>query len=160
MYALASIDSILYVGGKLKYAGQARVEHLAQWDGRVWSAVGEGCSGPVYHLAVDSQKNVFALSLNGIFHRLQKWNGSQWQILIDSLYGSVNKMGVDRHNNLWLAGNYRIDSLMVESAAFWNGSVWTEAEGSGLPIIGNQGQVFEVFYDEEQAKMVGVTKVL
>lgn len=150
VYALASIDSILYVGGKLKYAGEARVEHLAQWDGRVWSAVGERCSGPVYHLAVDSQKNVFALSLNGIFHCLQKWNGSQWQILIDSLYGSVNKMGVDKHNNLWLAGNYRIDSLMVESAAFWNGSVWTEAEGSGLPVIGNQGQVFNVFYDEDR----------
>lgn len=58
-------SGILYAGGNFDSAGGVKVNHVARWDGRFWSALGNGTNsdfvrGSVICLAVDSAGDLFA----------------------------------------------------------------------------------------------------
>jgi hypothetical protein len=93
VYALAVSGSILYAGGEFTTAGTVTANHIAQWNGSAWSALGMGVvdpnpipphldSGAVYALAVSGSN----LYVGGRFSdagggpdtaaNLVRWNGS------------------------------------------------------------------------------------
>ena len=50
----------VYVGGDFTHVDGLRVNHIAQWDGSSWSALGSGMNGIVDSLALDSNGELYA----------------------------------------------------------------------------------------------------
>ncbi len=49
----------LYAGGEFTTAGGMAANHIAKWNGTIWSALGSGMNNDVYALAVDGSGNSF-----------------------------------------------------------------------------------------------------
>ena len=79
----------LYVGGQtFTTAGGIPANRVAKWDGKTWSAVGNGfANGIVWKLAVYNDGTGDALYAFGTFtasgatpiNRMAKWNGTSWE---------------------------------------------------------------------------------
>ena len=79
----------LYVGGQtFVTAGGVTANRVAKWDGKNWSAVGDGfANGIVWKLAVYNDGTGDALYAFGTFtasgatpiNRMAKWNGTSWE---------------------------------------------------------------------------------
>ena len=165
--ALAVSGNDLYVGGDFTQVcgnaacnnGNLTVNHIAQWNGTSWSALGGGVGGDVYALAV-SEGNLYVgglfvdvcgnaacnsgnLTVNDIAH----WNGTSWSALANGVGGisgalfgetvyAIAASGSDVYVGgliTQVCGNAACDSgnLAVNSIAQWNGTSWS-ALGSGV----------------------------
>lgn len=51
-YALAVLGSEVYVGGKFDTAGDGEANHIAKWNGSIWTALGSGITGRVNALVL------------------------------------------------------------------------------------------------------------
>ena len=86
VYALAVSGSTLYAGGNFTTAGGSAANHIAQWNGSSWSALGSGIEQHrVYALAV-SGSTLYAggdfTTAGGIAaNYIAQWNGSSWSAL-------------------------------------------------------------------------------
>jgi hypothetical protein len=91
--ALATFDDgsgpALYAGGEFHVAGDAAANNVARWDGRAWTALGDGLDAGVSSMIVFDDGSGPALFVGGSFSHasgvaaahLAKWNGSEWSAL-------------------------------------------------------------------------------
>ena len=130
----------LYVGGDFDVVGNKAAKNVARWDGRSWSPLGPGLTGPyVTSLALDSRGTLYA---GGYFSEtgdvpvksVAKWDGSTWQPLGASIGGLyVATLVIDRNDNLYVGGEFsQAGGLAARNVAKWNGTGWS-AMGAGLP---------------------------
>lgn len=105
VYALTAFDGaegpVLIAGGAFNAAGMVNAAHIAQWNGKSWSALGEGVDQPVWALATfdDGAGEGSALVVGGGFitagdqpiEGIAKWaaDGSGWAPLGSGMYGPV-----------------------------------------------------------------------
>src|SRR5438876_933356 len=79
--ALAASGTNLYAGGNFTQAGFATARNIAKWNGRSWSALGQGVDDTVEALAVSGTN----LYVGGDFRTagitvncIAKWDGMYW----------------------------------------------------------------------------------
>jgi trimeric autotransporter adhesin len=85
IYALAEFDGKLIAGGTFTIAGGQTVNHVAQWDGASWSALGSGLNGTVRTMHVHNGSlyvgGHFTEAGNVQAHRIARWDGADWHAL-------------------------------------------------------------------------------
>jgi hypothetical protein len=111
----------LYVGGQtFTTAGGISANRVAKWDGKNWSAVGDGfANGLVWKLAVYNDGTGDALYAFGTFtasgatpiNRMAKWNGTSWEQWGGGANGTV-------FNALRIAGDPGVGDALVVSGQF------------------------------------------
>ena len=88
--ALAYGNGLLYAGGTFTNAGSVAVNHVAQWNGTSWSALGSGISGAnspniVTSIEVSGNNVYFAgnfTNAGGVLaSNVAVWNGSSWSAM-------------------------------------------------------------------------------
>ncbi|MHC1728010.1 MAG: hypothetical protein AB9866_18740 [Syntrophobacteraceae bacterium] len=128
----------VYAGGTFSNAGEVEVNHVAKWNGSVWSAFGLGMNGAVHALALDEIGNLYAggdfsTAGGGIeANRIAKWNGSEWSALGSGMNSYVRALYLDGSGNLYAGGSFTTaGGVAANHIAKWNGSEWS-ALGSGL----------------------------
>ncbi len=149
--AVDNSDNV-YAGGTFTLACDATcnpatstpANHIANWNGSAWSAMGHGFDSVVFALAVDGGDNVYA---GGFFTRacdatcapatstpvnyIAQWNGGAWSALSGGTSAPVTALGHDSSNNVYAGGMFSAaDSTAVSYIAKWNGSAWS-ALGNG-----------------------------
>jgi hypothetical protein len=157
--ALAASGGTLYVGGVFIQAcgnaacnsGNLTVNHIAQWNGSIWSALGNGVNDNVTALAASSSRlyaggaftqacgNVACNSGNLTINHITQWNGSDWSTLGNGLDNAVLVLAVSG-SSLYVGGFFgrtcdnaacNSGSLAASHIAQWNGSIWS-ALGNGM----------------------------
>jgi len=155
--ALAVFDDgagpALYAGGYFTTAGGVTVNHIAKWNGSVWSALGSGMAAAdkVNALAVFDDGTGPALYAAGWITtaggagavNIAKWNGSSWSGLGNTMTAVhylpfVSTLSVFDNGTgaaLYVGGLFRtVAGVTVNHLAKWNGSTWS-ALGSGFDNI-------------------------
>ncbi|MEQ4300168.1 hypothetical protein ABNF97_02035 [Plantactinospora sp. B6F1] len=137
----------LYAGGTFTRAGGASVDHLATWNGSVWSMPGVGSgAGPdgsvtaltVYDgdlIAGGSFLTAGGVRVNGI----ARWDGSTWSPLTGSSGTGVMTTSLDFVNalavfegDLFVGGQFRTaGGVTVNHIARWDGAEWWPLTGPG-----------------------------
>jgi hypothetical protein len=157
--ALAVSSSNLFVGGVFTEAcgnaacnsGNLTVNHLAQWNGSNWSALGSGVNDNVTALATSGSNlyvggvftqtcgNAACNSGNLTVNHIAQWNGNIWSALVNGVNDNVTALTVSG-SNLYVGGTFNevcgnatcnSGNLTVNRIAQWNGSNWS-ALGNGL----------------------------
>lgn len=137
----------MYVGGYFTDAGgDGSADHIAKWDGKRWSALGDGFNRSVQTIVTDSRGNVYA---GGLFNAtsdtrtkhayVARWNGTQWDDLVFGLDGNVLSMVVDSQDRLYVGGDFKnacrdancSQSTPMPRVALWTGTQW-QAVGDGF----------------------------
>ena len=135
----------LYAAGYFSTAGGVPATNIAQWDGRIWSALGSGIGDSnawvnVDALACDDSGNLYA---GGRFTtagrvsatNIAQWNGSAWLALgsgIGDTNADVFALTCDSSGNLYEGGDFTsAGDVSATNIAEWNGSSWS-ALGSGV----------------------------
>lgn len=151
VYALATHNDKVYVGGEFTLAGSTAASNIAVWNGTTWSALGSGTNGPVYALAVDAQGTVYA---GGYFEKaggvtvnsVARWNGTNWSALgggitTFSAFSPVYALAVSG-STVYVGGEFdTAGETAVNSIAQWNGTNWATL-GEGLTNdLGFNGRV-------------------
>jgi hypothetical protein len=139
--ALAVIGRDLYAGGHFVSAGDVEAVYIARWNGREWSALGEGIRGssgsfPHVSALVAIGTDLYA---GGRFtvagdveaNHIAKWDGNAWSALgtgMDDDVAALTASGTDLY-----AGGYftTADGVAASRVAKWNGSEWSPL-GSGI----------------------------
>jgi trimeric autotransporter adhesin len=133
----------LYLAGAFKTAGGTLVNHVAQWNGTTYQALGVGFDDWASALAVfdddGSGPHTPALYAGGTFERsgststrfIARWNGTAWTALGTGLEGPVAAMTVF-NGALYVGGLFSTaGSTNVNNIARWTGTAW-QAVGSGF----------------------------
>src|SRR5579859_954798 len=129
--ALASGNGKIYAGGTFTQSGTTTLNHVAQWDGSSWSALGNGLTGT-------SSANVLGIAVAGanvyfggqnftnasgvIVSNIAVWNGSTWAAL-----GSGTEFGRNctalaaSGNDVYAGGNFNwAGDKPAQFIAHWN----------------------------------------
>ena len=139
----------LYVAGHFHNAGGLIANHIARWDGKLWSSVGGGgldshCSQEltvVHALAVFDDGDGPKLFAGGTFDgALAAWDGQSWSSVPEHIFGDVYALEVFDDGSgpaLYLGGSFTdIGVLEVNSLARWDGQSFSAIDG------GVDGQVW------------------
>lgn len=146
--AVVTSSGKLVVGGSFLQAGDSSAHSIAMWDGKAWSALGDGISyvnnmgRTVYALAVDGEE-IYAggdFSAAGGFpvSNIARWDGTSWHALgtgiteaPEGVMPVVNALTV--LNGYVYAGGYFsvAGGVNVNSIARWDGSIWSSV-GDGV----------------------------
>lgn len=141
----------LYAGGSFTTAGGATANHVAKWDGSVWTPLGSGLSGVVQALVVFDDGSGPALYAGGNFTHagsvevnfIAKWDGTEWSALDTGMSGSggsfqstsVNALKVFDDGTgpaLYAGGSFfSAGAVSANYIAKWNGQQWS-ALGGGI----------------------------
>ena len=93
-YMLTAFNKNLIVGGHFDTVDSKSANHIAQWDGTKWSALGSGCNGDVWALCV-YHGNLYVggtfdtaggIKVNGI----AMWDGSSWYSVGSGIAGNTD----------------------------------------------------------------------
>lgn len=128
----------LYAGGGFTEAGGSPANHIAKWDGRQWSAVGDGTNGRVRTLAVFDNDLGPALYAGGDFTEasgapaahMARWDGREWSSLGDGLSDIARSIvgfddGLGDGPQLYVSGDFRsAGRLTANRVARWDGTQW------------------------------------
>jgi hypothetical protein len=140
----------LYAGGSFYTAGGVGANHIAKWDGGVWTNVGVGVYGAgevVYALAMGTNGTLYA---GGSFDwaddvhafSIAKWDGSAWSDLDMGMFGEfgfsyVYALAVDRSSGTLYAGgsfNQAGGTFNCNNIAKWDGLLWSDVLGMDAPV--------------------------
>ena len=136
----------LYVGGNFGSAGGKSASRIAQWDGNVWSNLGEGTSGFVQSILITDDYlyagGNFTIAGNQTVNRIARWDRTSlsWQALNNGLSNSVNTIGTDgsfiyaggQFSNALNTGSE--DNIIVNSVVRWSEDTGWEALGEGTEV--------------------------
>ncbi len=136
----------LYVGGSFLTASAVIANHIAKWDGSVWSALGSGLAGSTVNaLTVFDDGGGDALYAGGSFAtaggaaaaNIAKWDGSVWSPLGSGMDSSTHTLMVfnDGSGDALYAGGVftTAGGVAANRIAKWDGSFWSPL-GSGMDI--------------------------
>ena len=135
-----STTQFLIAGGEFSSAGGVNVSNIAQWDGRVWSALGSGVDSRVFALTTMNDPKTMnpSLFVGGDFttageimaNRIAGWDGDQWFALGDGLNGPVFALavfddGTGAGEALYVGGTFTLaGGIEAHRIARWDGSSW------------------------------------
>jgi len=145
---LTVFNDALFVGGSFESAGGVIANGVARWDGRAWSALGDGISGDVTWAAAfaefdDGSGDQPALYVGGFFtgagavsaNNIAKWDGAEWSPLGEGLNHSVGAIAVFDDGDgpdLYVGGFFTsAGGVTADRIARWDGNSWS-AVGSGM----------------------------
>ncbi len=167
VYALAwDSNNNIYAGGSFTgicgdaaCSTRSRANHVAVWNGQIWSNLGLGLNQDVRALAVDQDNNLYAggdfwnfcgnedCTMTGQrVNHVAKWTpggGGNWSLVGNGLDSNVLALAVDRNNTLYAGGFFSYlcsapgctgNTQKVSGIAKWNGS-WSGV-GNGLKDYG------------------------
>jgi hypothetical protein len=143
VYAIATVDSFVYVGGSFTKIGSIDALNIARWDGHSWSALGSGLSSdsivPVVSSIVIKDDEVYA---GGFFtnsgttslSNIAKWDGANWYSLGSGTDNPVYAIAIDQNGNLFAGGCFTTaGGIAVSHIAEWQASVSTwKSIGNGV----------------------------
>ena len=162
----------LYAGGYVPTAGGVQVNHVAKWDGKTWSPLGSGLSGPAYVLTVfdDGSGTGPALYAAGLFttaggvsaSNIAKWDGSSWSALGGGILGEtyflVRALTVYDDGTgpaLYAGGRFTTaGGVRADGVAKWDGATWS-AVGGGVGGAVAALAVFDDGLEERPALYAG-----
>ncbi len=129
----------LYAGGAFESSGAVAANHIARWDGAIWSQVGGGTNEAVSELLVhDSELVAFGQFQEAgglLVNAIARWNGTSWARLERGIGGPVEALTVfdDGAGPALFAGGIfgDADGLTLNRIGKWDGTSWS-ALGSGL----------------------------
>ncbi|MFG0283092.1 MAG: hypothetical protein ACF8R7_01600 [Phycisphaerales bacterium JB039] len=146
----------LFVGGFFQQAGGTPAAGIAKWDGREWSALGDGLSTrlpgrtfpAVYALAVYDDGRGPALYVGGSFDyaagkgvwNIARWDGSSWEGVGSGLSASVDVLHVFDEDGagpqppkLFAGGSFTRTIAGPVGSLYhigrWDGADWTDVGG-------------------------------
>jgi hypothetical protein len=128
----------LIVGGSFTIAGGVNANRVAKWNGKSWSALGNGLSTTIFALTVydDGSGSGPALIAGG--GNVFRWNGSSWSTLGSGVTGPVRALTTYDDGSgagpVLIAGGPNVSR--------WNGSNWSTV-GSGVNGPVNALTVFD-----------------
>lgn len=146
--AVASSGGDVYFGGHFSSVGGTSgvgsgipASNIARWNGRIWSALGDGISGQVHAIAIDGS-NVYVggefTSAGGVNAlNVARWDGANWSAVGGGVNDVVRTLVV-HGGNVYAGGDFSMaGGNGANLIARWNGSAWFPL-GNGL---GNSGSV-------------------
>lgn len=119
-------NNVAYVGGYFEKAGGLLVNHIAKWDGTIWTKLGSGLNG----IVTDIKKygsDIFVTTVEGLY----KWNGTNWStigIVSGAVNGNLGATGIDIDiaGNIYMIGSFlNVNGTAVNGIAKWNGAIWS-----------------------------------
>ncbi|GAB2711756.1 hypothetical protein GCM10011495_18860 [Hymenobacter frigidus] len=154
----------LYMTGEFIGAGAITVNHIAKWDGSVWSALGAGTGGGFGNsgLALALARNgvvymagVFEQAGGVVVNHIAKWDGTAWSTLGTGLTNGVNggraavrSLALANNGDLYVGGRFLQSSgVVTNNVTRWNGTTWNTL-GTGLNsyvdalALGTNGQLY------------------
>ena len=135
--ALAVSAGKLYAGGDFTTAGGIPANHIAQWNGSSWSALGSGMDNGVGALAVSGNSlyvgGGFLTAGGSYVYSIAQWNGSSWSALGSGMNNRVDALAVSG-GTVYAGGDFTTaGGIPANHIAQWNGSSWS-ALGSGMDM--------------------------
>jgi hypothetical protein len=123
-----------YIGGDFTSVCGITVNHIAQWNGSSWSALGSGMNGAVYALAASGSTvyagGTFTTAGGVVVNRIAKWNGSSWSALGSGMDSDVVALALSG-SDVYAGGVFfTAGGVPASRIAKWNGSSWSPL-GSG-----------------------------
>jgi hypothetical protein len=110
--AMTMLGTNLYVAGLFTNAGGLPANHIAMWDGNVWSAVGSGVVGNgTVNTLTTIGTNLYAggtfTNMGGVrASRIAKWDGNVWSALGSGVSATVQGL-YSSGSNLYAGGSLR-----------------------------------------------------
>ena len=126
----------LYVGGSFTEAGGVPALNVAKWDGKQWSALGDGIAGfMVRDLLVFDDGSGTALYASGATEPgIVRWDGTSWTEFGGGVNNIANRMAIFDDGTgpaLYTAGQFRnAGGVPANRIACWDGTNWS-ALGEG-----------------------------
>jgi hypothetical protein len=134
--------NMLYAGGRFTTAGGAPANNIARWDGKSWTALGDGVNQAVTDLAFFDDGGGEALYAVGLFttaggqdaKHVAKWDGNAWSPLTTGLsyFGSNSwgkSLGVFDEGDgprLYVGGHFTAaGGVAANNIARWDGASWS-----------------------------------
>jgi hypothetical protein len=128
VFAVASYQGRLVVGGGFSTAGGIYVSNVAMWDGAAWVGLGNGLNSTVYALGVYGDRLIaagdFTQSGTTTVSRIAQWDGVTWSPLGAGMDGTVRSLCL-YGGELVAGGDFlQAGGLQANRIARWNGSSW------------------------------------
>lgn len=130
-------ENVVLATGLFTVIGGAAANRIAIFNGKNWSALGSGITGPVFDAAIFDDGSGPAIYAVGIFataggqpaSSIAKWNGTSWSALGSGINGFVYSAVVHDDGSgpaLYVGGNFSMaGGIFVPGLARWNGSTWS-----------------------------------
>ncbi len=131
-----SSNGTVYASGRFVSIGGKMINHVAQWDGSVWTALSGGGVDInfVSSLAVASNGDVYAggqftdtATYNG--GSVARWDGSGWTLIGSDNDGDINDLAIGGDGSVYAAGPQYLNNTQINNIAIWDGSSWSELNG-------------------------------
>ncbi len=135
--SLASMDSVLYVGGNFTSVGNGiQANYVARWDGTSWSSVSAPLNSAVESMVVWGPDlyvgGSFMTTTPPYLNHIARWDGGQWSSL-----GTYPDEGVDNDvlaltvlgSSLYVGGTFTTRGRGADTANAilrWDGSAWNQ----------------------------------
>jgi hypothetical protein len=144
VWSMHTVGDTIYAGGALIKAGGLTVNCISKYDGRTWSAMGNGLTSTQNSVSdIDSYGGfVYACDKVG----LHRWNGSTWTqvgVLGGLPAAELNAVAIaiDATGQVYMTGNFlSVNGVSANRVARYDGTTW-HAMGSGIvqpqPGLGN-----------------------
>lgn len=128
----------LVAAGDFTMAGGVSANHIALWNGELWTPLGAGLNGDVRALQVLPDGT---LAAGGEFSRgpdvggnVATWDGNAWNILGQGMNSTVTSLAALPNGDLVVGGYFTMaGGVPANRVARWNGSVWSPI-GEGLSL--------------------------
>ncbi len=127
----------LYVGGRFITAGGVPALNVAKWDGKEWSALGDGIFGyEVRDLLVFDDGSGTALYASGAtLPGIVRWDGESWSEIGGGVDNIANRMAIFDDGTgpaLYVGGQFdNAGGVPANRIAKWDGTKWS-ALGEGM----------------------------
>ncbi len=131
----------LIAGGAFTAAGGRPMNHIARWDGKSWSALGEGLDNVATALLVHDQDLIVGGSFSHAggqsVSQLARWDGRAWSPLEPDLGGWVYALA--SHAGNIVVGGFLITwpPPLTHHVVHWNGVMWEPllTGGAEEPVV-------------------------
>ena len=145
----------IFIGGNFDVAGGKEAARIAQWNGNLWSSLGNGTSGFVQAIAINDEfiyaGGNFSIAGGALVNRIARWNrnSNTWEGLSGGLSGSVNDLLLEG-NTIYVGGSFESASGSVVN----NLASWSKTEG--WKALGEKdGYGVDVFVKDMELKSDG-----
>lgn len=141
--SMIKFNNGLVAAGTFNYIDTTACNNIAFWDGKRWSALGNGLdytgATTVSTLAIFENElyagGIFTFSGADTVNNIAKWTGERWNSLGSGVNGTVYSICA-YDGKLYVAGSFTVaGSLDVKNIARWDGSNWDYVD-SGLEYTG------------------------
>ena len=164
--AMAVMGTNLYVAGYFTNAGGIAANHIAEWNGANWSALGSGVVGSGYVVAMTAiGTNLYAggsfTNIGGVpVSYVAKWNGNVWSALGSGVARSSGSASVSAlcssGNDLYAGGNFQI----AGNKASYTVGHWNDQVNFNVPQLINPNWLSQGHFQTRLFGVPGVTNII